>query len=272
VADAIARIGENPDAKILAGGHSLIPAMKLRLAQPGELVDISGVESLKGIEVTGDGATIGALTTYNELRDHAELVAAYPVLPSIISVIGDQQVRARGTIGGCLAHNDPAADLTALFLALGGSVTATGPNGDRTIDASDLFVDLWTTSLEPDELITSVHLPPFPEGTGMAYEKYANPASGYAVVGVAAVITVTGGSIATASVTLTGAVSTPIHAVATEAALVGKPATEETIAAATSQVTDGIDINGDHFASVEFRAHLTQVYARRAIGRAAGLS
>lgn len=267
VADAISRLAANPDAKILAGGHSLIPAMKLRLATPGELVDLGGISDLKGIVVSG-GARIGAMTTYNEARDHTELAAAYPILTQAIHKLGDQQVRARGTIGGAIAHSDPAADLTAAFLALGGTVVVQGTNGERTIAADDLFIDLWTTSLEVDEVITEVHLPELAAGTVQAYEKHAHPASGYAVVGVAVVIGVEGGTVRTARIVITGATSKPTHATGAEAALVGKPLSAESIAAAASLAADGLDINGDHYASTEYRTHLVNVMTRRAIERA----
>src|SRR5680860_22646 len=164
IADAVAVLADNPDAKILAGGHSLIPAMKLRLAAPDLLVDLGRISELKGVSIERGTATIGAMTTYDDLRFAGGIAAAFPILVDAINVIGDQQVRAHGTIGGTIAHNDPAADLTAVFLALGGSVHATGPSGERTISGEDFFIDLWTTSLEPDEVITSVVLPVPPDG------------------------------------------------------------------------------------------------------------
>lgn len=268
IADAIGRLTANPDAKILAGGYSLIPAMKLRLATPGELVDLAGVAGLKEITIQ-DGARIGALTTYNEARDHAELAAQYPILAEAINVIGDQQVRAHGTLGGALAHNDPAADFTAVFLALGGEVTAVGSGGERVIAADDLFVDLWTTSLEPDEIITEVRLPEVSGSTRMTYEKHAHPASGYAVVGVAAVVTVDGGTVSSARIAVTGATSTAVRATAAEDALMGKALDADSIKAAAGVAGDGLDINGDLFASVEYRTHLLEVMVKRALERLA---
>lgn len=267
VADAIAVLGDNPDAKILAGGHSLIPAMKLRLAAPGMLVDIGRLDELKGVELT-EGAKIGALATYNDLRDAHGVAERYPMIPETVRVIGDQQVRAHGTIGGTLAHADPASDFTAVFLALGGEVVATGPNGERTISAEDLFVDLWTTSLELDELITSVHLPAPQDNTLMAYEKHAHPASGYAVVGVAVSVTTDGSSVTAANVCVTGATSKATHARAAEAALVGQPLTSESIAAAAAIAPDGLEVNGDHYASEAYRRQLIRVLTRRALERA----
>jgi carbon-monoxide dehydrogenase medium subunit len=269
VKEAIALLQDNPDAKILAGGHSLLPAMKLRLAMPGAIVDIGRLDELKGISVSG-GATIGAATTYEELGDSAELTSAFPIIAETVHVVGDPAVRARGTLGGALAHSDPAADFTAVFLALNGSVTAEGPGGQRTIAGDDLFVDLLTTSLSPDEILTTITLPGL-DGAGAAYEKHRHPASGYAVVGVAAVIKVDGGTISAARVAVTGATAHAERANATEQALIGKPATAESIAAAATSAAEGLEINGDVYASAEYRAHLVTVLARRAISRAAGL-
>jgi carbon-monoxide dehydrogenase medium subunit len=270
VQEAIALLSGNPDAKVLAGGHSLIPAMKLRLAQPGTLVDISRVEGLTGISVNG-GATIGAMTTYRDLMESAELNAKFPVIAETAYVVGDPAVRSRGTLGGSLAHSDPAADFTAVMLALNASVTAAGSNGERTIAVDDLFVDLLTTSLEADEIITSISIPAESAAAGQAYEKFAHPASGYAVVGVAAVIKVDGGTISSARVAVTGATAKATRASAAEAALVGKAATAESIAEAAAMAADGLDLNGDTYASAEYRGHLIKVLAERAIKKAAGI-
>jgi carbon-monoxide dehydrogenase medium subunit len=186
VQEAVGILASDPEAKILAGGHSLIPAMKLRLAMPSTLVDLSQIDALRGITVDG-GATIGAMTTYRELLDSDELASSFPVIRKTATVVGDPAVRNRGTLGGALAHSDPAADYTAVMLALGASVNVTGSSGDRTIAADDLFVDLFTTSMEPDEVLTSISIPAA-DGAGMAYHKHAHPASGYAVVGVALVL------------------------------------------------------------------------------------
>lgn len=267
VADAIAILGKNPDAKILAGGHSLIPAMKLRLAVPGMLVDIGRIQELKGVDL-GDGATLGALASYNEIRDAEGVAERYPMIPDAVRRIGDQQVRAHGTIGGTLAHADPAADFTAILLALDGDVVATGPNGQRTITAEELFVDLWTTSLEVDELITSVRLPAPQPNTGMAYEKHPHPASGYAVVGIAAAVTSDGANVSKANICVTGATSKATHAKAAEDVLIGQPLSDASIASAAEVAPDGLEINGDHYASEKYRAHLIRVLTRRALERA----
>ncbi len=271
VDQAIKMLEENPDAKIIAGGHSLLPAMKLRLAAPSALIDIARIPELKGISVNG-GVTIGAMTTYRELLESQELKQAVPVLAETAYIVGDTQVRSKGTLGGSLAHSDPAADFTAVMLALGASVTAKGPNGEREVLADDLFVDLLTTSLEPNEIVTSVHLPASAVGAKAAYEKHAHPASGYAVVGVAAVLTIDGeGTCTAAGVAVTGATSKATRLRSVEDGLVGKKLDADAIAAATANASNGLEINGDVYASEEYRAHLVNVLAKRAITRAAGV-
>ncbi|MBA2246497.1 MAG: xanthine dehydrogenase family protein subunit M [Chloroflexia bacterium] len=271
VADAIAMLGANPDAKLLAGGHSLIPAMKLRLAAPEMLVDITRLEELKGVQVGADGVTIGALATYNDVRDAPGIDASFPILNEAIHRIGDQQVRAHGTIGGTLAHADPASDLTAVFLALDGQLDVQGADGKRTIPAEALFVDLWTTSLKADEVVTSISLPQPAPGTIMGYAKHAHPASGYAVVGIAVVITRDADIVGSARICVTGATSIATRASAAESALIGQPLTKETVAAAAAVAANGLEINGDHYASEEYRANLIRVLTRRIIERIAGL-
>ena len=269
VQEAIAILSSDPDAKILAGGHSLLPAMKLRLASPSTLVDLGGVKGLKGISVNG-GAKIGAMTTYAEIRDSKELAKAFPLLGEVANNVGDAQVQNKGTLGGALTHSDPAADFTAVVLAMGGSVKAVGPKGERTISADDLFVDLLTTSLAADEVLTEVSLPGRAGKTGMAYEKVHHPASGYAVVGVAVVIpTGTDGVPDSVRIAVTGATSKATRATAAEKILSGKKLTAENIAAAADAVADGLELNGDHYASAGFRKQLLKVHAKRAIERAA---
>lgn len=268
VADAVRMLGENPDAKILAGGYSLIPAMKLRLAQPGILVDLGKLDELRGIERMDDGVHIGAMTTYDAIRDDPTIRDLFPVLPSAIGFVGDQQVRAHGTFGGSLAHADPAADLTAVFLALGGSVHVIGTAGERDIQADDLFVDLWTTALEPDEVITEVILPIPAAGSVAGYRKYGHPASGYALAGVAVRLDLSGDTVTDARVAVTGATSIATRAAAAEEALVGKTLNDETLEAAAAAIAGGLEINGDAFASEEYRAHLLGVLLKQAIADA----
>jgi len=264
--DAVSVLAANPDAKLLAGGHSLIPAMKLRLAVPAMLVDVSRLAELKGVAIADGVALIGAMTTYDELRDANGIADAFPAIVQAVRVLGDQQVRANGTLGGALAHNDPAADLTAVFLAYGGSVDVTGSDGSRTIAGDDLFVDLWTTSLNPDEVITRVSLPVPGAGAASAYSKQSHPASGYAVVGVAVAIERDGDAVSKASVVITGATSKPTHAGAAEAALAGAATLDDAaIDRAAAAAAEGLEINGDAYASEEFRAHLIKVHTGRAL-------
>lgn len=268
VDDAVQILAGNPDAKIIAGGYSLIPAMKLRLAQPALLVDLGKVSDLRGISTQDDGIHVGAMTTYNAVRDDATIRQLYPVFPSAIGYIGDQQVRAHGTIGGSLAHADPAADLTAVFLALDGSVHVVGTGGTREIAADHLFVDLWTTSLEPDEVITEVVLPIPASGSIAGYRKYGHPASGYALAGVAVRLDLDGDTVTNARVAVTGATSKATRASAAEAVLTGSALTDDSIGAAADVIADGLEINGDTFASAEYRIHLLGVLLRRAIAEA----
>lgn len=258
VGDAVARIAANPEAKILAGGHSLVPAMKLRLAAPGELVDITGLNELKSISV-GESVEIGALATYDDIWHHQELIARLPIFDVAIPHVGDRQVRARGTFGGCIAHADPAADLTAVLLALGGHVNATGPDGDRSIPLEEFFVDLWTTALAPEEMLTSVVIPSPGEGARMTYVKHRHPASGYAVVGIAAVVDSNG-----ARVTITGATSKPEHLIGVEDAISGG-ITAESIEHAIARATEGVHINGDLYADEAYRSHLVGQMVKNAL-------
>lgn len=262
VDDAISRIASNPEAKLLAGGHSLVPAMKLRLAAPGELVDITGLEELKTITV-GDAIEIGALATYNELRDNPGIKDMLPIVAECIEHVGDRQVRARGTFGGSIAHADPAADLTAVLLALGGQVNVKGPNGERSIPVDEYFVDLWTTALEPDEILTSVTIPIPGEGAKMTYVKHRHPASGYAVVGIAAVT-----DAGATKVTITGATSKPERLVGVEEA-VSAGLSPESIATAVERATEGIAVNGDLYADEEFRSHLVGQMVKKALQKIA---
>jgi carbon-monoxide dehydrogenase medium subunit len=262
-------LAADPEAKLLAGGHSLLPAMKLRLASPSSLVDLGGVSGLDSIDTSGP-VTFGAMTTYAAIRDSREVQNALPILAEAADNVGDPAVQARGTIGGALAHSDPAADFTAIFLALDGSVDVTGTNGTRTIAADDLFVDLFTTALEADEIITSVSFPAA-DGAGMAYEKFRHPASGYAVVGVAVKVSKgADGNVESARIAVTGAPSKATRATAAEQALVGKALEDAAIDAAAAVAADGMEINGDHFASEEYRRHLIGVLTGRALRQAAG--
>jgi len=255
------------DAKILAGGHSLLPAMKLRLAQPAKLIDLRKIPGLNEIRVDGDGVTIGAMVTHAQVASSPEIQRALPLLAHACSVVGDLQVRNRGTLGGSLAHSDPAGDPPAVFLACEGSIVARGPGGERTIAADDFFVDILTTSLAEDEIVTAVKFPVLSGKTGTAYRKFDHPASHYALTGVAAVVTLAGdGTIERVRVGVTGVGPKAYRATGVEEALVGKGA--DAVAEAVKKAADGIDCNDDIHASAEYRAHLASVFARRALEEA----
>lgn len=257
------------DAKFLAGGHSLIPAMKLRLAQPGHLIDLGRVQGLSYIREDGDAVAIGAMTTYVTIEHSDLLKRSFTALPEAVSLIGDQQVRNRGTIGGSVAHADPAADMPGVVLAFKADILAQGPDGVRTIKADDFFVDLFQTALNPGEIITELRFARQSARTGSAYEKLANKASHYAVVGCAAVITLgDDGTCSAASVVITGASVKPTRASGVEAVLVGKKLDEPTIAGAAAHAADGLELLSDIHGSKEYRAQMASVMARRAIARA----
>jgi len=259
------------DAKVLAGGHSLVPMLKLRLANPAFLVDISGISELKGITSGGDKVTIGALTTHNDIEQSAELKSSFPILAEAATLIGDPMVRNRGTFGGSLAHADPAGDWPAVALALGAQMHITGLDGERTVAADDFFIDILTSDIQPGELLTSIDLPVAGGKVGMSYQKFSHPASGYAVVGVAAIVTVDGsGNCASARVAVTGAGAKATRLNSVEDALIGKALSEENVAAAAATAGGGIDYLGDIYASEEYREHLVKVFAKRAVLAAAG--
>jgi carbon-monoxide dehydrogenase medium subunit len=253
------------DAKVLAGGHSLLPLMKFRLAQPKVVVDIGRIPGLDGITVAGDKVVIGALATHDAVERSPILKEKCPLLPETAAVIGDMQVRNRGTIGGSLAHADPAADYPGAILALDAEIVATGPAGTRTIPARDFFVEMLTTALGPAELITEVRVPVLPPGTGTAYLKHPHPASGYAVVGVAVVLRVAKGRCEHVAIGINGVAGKAYRATAVEQALQGKALDEQTVAAAASRAADGVDAQSDLYASAEFRKHLASVYTKRAV-------
>lgn len=257
------------DAKILAGGHSLLPAMKLRLAAPAVLIDINPITELRGISVSGDTVRIGAMTTYHALATSEELKSACAVLSECVDLIGDAQVRNRGTIGGALAHADPAADMTAVVLALGGTLTAQGTSGTREIEIDDFFTDMLTTALDPNEILTTINVPKIGSGEGAAYAKMVQPASGYAIVGVAARVKLgSNGSIESARVAVTGAGPVAVRQQAVETALAGSATDDAAITAACEQAGEDMDYLGDIHASEEYRRAMVKVYTRRAVMQA----
>ena len=266
--DLLAR--HKDDAKLLAGGHSLIPAMKLRLAQPKHLVDLRKLTGLSGIKEDGAVLAIGAMTTYRAIETSPVVKAKCPVLAAVAGQIGDPMVRNLGTIGGSLAHADPAADLPAAIIACGAEMVAEGPKGRRTIKADDFFKGLLTTALAADEILVEVRVPVLGPKAGANYQKFPHPASRFAVAGVAAVLTMDGGKVAKASVGVTGAGTKAIRAKGVEAALTGKALDAATIQAAADKAAEGVDVQADLQGSEDYKRHLVRVMARRAIEAAAG--
>ena len=265
IEDAIAVLGEDPEAKLLAGGQSLLPLMKLRLAAPSRLVDLRSVPGLTGIDRQGDGVRIGAMTRHADLQDADEL----GLIARVAGSIADQQVRNRGTIGGSLAHGDPASDLPAVLLAAEGEVTAQGPGGQRTIPAGELFQDYLTTALAPDEVITEVRVPVV-DGWGFGYEKFNRRAEDWAMVGVCALVKkAPDGSCEDIRIGLTHMGSTPLRATASEAALRGKGLEAEAIADAAEQAAEGTEPPGDLNATADYKRHLARVLTKRALTTAA---
>lgn len=268
--EAVSLFAQHPnDAKILAGGHSLIPAMKLRLAQPELLIDIGRIKDLSYIREEGGQLRIGATTTHYQIESSERLKQICPLLPECAASIGDVQVRNKGTIGGSLAHSDPAGDWPAAIIALRAELIAVGANGERVIKADDFFVDLLTTALEPGEILREIRVNA-PQGRfGQAYQKVHHPASGFAVVGVAVNLKFApDGSCESAGIGITGVASKAYRATSVEAALSGKQLNEQTIAQAALHAVDRVDANSDLYASDEYRRHLAQVHTRRAIASA----
>lgn len=257
------------DAKLLAGGHSLIPLMKLRLAAPRYLIDLGRIPDLVYIKEIKGKIAIGAMTTYYNLESSELLAEKCPLLREAASVIGDVQVRNKGTIGGSLSHADPAADLPAAVLALDAELKTISAGGQRSIEARDFFVDMLTTALRQDEILAEIRVPVMPARSGAAYEKLPQKASGFAIVGVAAQITLDAkGNCREARVALTGVGTKPFRAARTEEALAGKKVDEKLIAEASALAADGIEPLEDIHASAEYRAEMARVYTRRALLRA----
>ena len=268
VKDALAmltRFGD--DAKLLAGGHSLIPMMKLRLAQPAHLIDIGGIRDLAQIREDGGRIVIGGLANHHQVETSAIVKSKLGVLAECAALIGDVQVRNRGTIGGSLAHSDPAADYPAAILALEAEMRVEGSGGARTIKAEEFFIDLMTTAVQHGQILTHISFAPLPARTGGAYLKHRQPASGFATVGVAALVTLDpNGNCARVSVGITGLGPKAFRAKGVEAALTGKgPAA---IKDAAARAADGIDALSDIHAGADFRSELARVYTRRALEQA----
>jgi carbon-monoxide dehydrogenase medium subunit len=265
--EAVALLGQSEDAKILAGGHSLVPAMKFRLAQPKTVIDISRIAELSYIREANGQIAIGAMTTHYEIESSELLQKRCPLLPEVAVNIGDVQVRNKGTLAGSLAHADPAADWPAAILALDAEIEISGPNGKRSIKASEFFVDMMQTAVQPNELLSEIRLPI--TARSVAYAKFAQKASGFAIAGVAVVIDKQSKS---ARVGITGVASKAYRASAVESALQGRALTPDLIAQAASKAAEGIDPLNDIHASAEYRAHLARVNTRRALEMAASRS
>ncbi|HEX2322493.1 MAG TPA: xanthine dehydrogenase family protein subunit M [Streptosporangiaceae bacterium] len=258
------------DAKVIAGGQSLLPLLRLRLAYPDLLVDVGGLDELRGVTDAGDSLMIGATTTHYQLV-HDPLIGAHcGVIAQAAGMVADPAVRHRGTFGGSLAHGDPAGDLPAVALALGATMIARGPGGEREIPASDFFVDYLTTALQPGEILIGVRVPKLGADWGYRYEKFHRTAQAWAIVGVAALARRSNGQVAEARVGLTNMGSVPIRAHAVEAAAAGAAATREALNAAAASAADGTEPPADLHGAPDYRRHLARVLTGRALAAAAG--
>jgi carbon-monoxide dehydrogenase medium subunit len=266
LADAIDLLQRDPEGtKLVAGGHTLIPTLKLRLASPALLVDIRGIPDLKGISIDKEAIRIGALTTHAELLASKALHDMLPIFRQAANRIADPQVRNRGTIGGSLANADPAADWPAIMIALNAELEIAGPSGSRLVAAKDFFVDIFSTALEPNEVLAAIHIARPASGTRFTYRKIRHPASGYAVVGVAVGIRIDDGLVAEMSIGITGAASHAFSAdVATEF-LMAKSLSHEAIEEAAKLVSEATACLEDRYASAEYRASLVRTETKRAL-------
>ena len=265
---ALSHAGE--DGKVLAGGQSLVPVLRLRLATPTTVVDLNKISELRGVRDDGDAIAVGAMTTHHDVL-HDPLVREHAALLALATqTVGDPQIRHRGTLGGALVHADPAGDLLAPAVALDAEMVIVGPGGRRTVAAAEFFVDLFTTAVEPDELLVEVRIPK-KTGWGAHYEKFQRVAQAWSIVAVAAAVRTEGATIAEARVALTNMAVTPVRATGVEQALVGQPATVETIRAAAEHAAEGTSPTSDGNADADYREHLARVLTGRALATAAGL-
>ena len=267
LAEAGQLLQQHPGAKLLAGGHSLIPLLKLRLATPAALIDIGRLDELKGISVTDGRVRIGALTTHAELAASSELAERCPALGEAAGLIGDPAVRNRGTIGGNVAHADPASDLPTVLRALDAAIAVTVDDGERSIPAADFFEGMMETALGDHDIVTAIEVPAAGAGQGQAYVKFSHPASRYAVVGAAAAVTLVGGTVGVVAVALGGLVPAARRAASVEEALAGQAPTADAIAAAAVAVSAdlGDELIGDIYASAEYRRAMAPVCVKRAL-------
>jgi aerobic carbon-monoxide dehydrogenase medium subunit len=258
------------DAKVIAGGQSLLPLLRLRLANPEVLVDVGGLDELRGIRDEGDSLLIGARTTHYQLVNDPLIAEHCGLLATAAATVADPAVRHRGTIGGSLAHADPAGDLPAVALALDATLTARGPEGDREIAAADFFLDYLTSALAPAEILTGVRVPKMP-GWGYHYEKFHRTAQAWAIVGVAALARRSNGQVAEARIGLTNMGPVPVRATAAEAAVAGTEASRNALQAAASRADEGTEPPGDLHGAPDYRRHLARVLTGRALAAAAGV-
>ena len=266
VAEAVGLLNQYKDeCKILAGGHSLIPVMKLRLADPENLIDITGLSELKGISESADAITIGACCTHGEIAKSAAVQANMPMVAKAAGMVGDVQVRNFGTIGGSIAHADPAADWPAILLAANATIIIHHAGGSREVAASDFFMGLFMTAAEENEIVGAIRIPKDAANKHSTYEKFVQPASRFALVGCAAAIDKSGGEVGTARVAFSGVSSKPFRDTGIENALKGSVLNESSIAASTVNAADGVSIMQDHYANEKYRKHVAGVYARRAL-------
>jgi aerobic carbon-monoxide dehydrogenase medium subunit len=270
VAEAVSALQQGgDDAKILAGGQSLLPVLRLRLAAPSVLIDLGGIAELRGIRDDGDRIVIGAMTPYHDIIRDESVQQHVTLLAQATETVADNQVRHRGTLGGSLAHADPAGDLGAVALALDAEMVIAGASGSRTVPAAEFFVDYFTTALGEGEILTEIRFPKY-TGWGSHYEKFNRTAQAWSMVAIAAALRVEGGTIAEARVGLTNMGTTPIRATGVEQALVGQPATDDAVRAAADRVTEGTAAPSDADAAADYREHLAKVLTGRAVLAAAG--
>jgi carbon-monoxide dehydrogenase medium subunit len=263
--EAVGLLARDGNAKVLAGGQSLLPLLKLRLAATDRLIDIGRIRELRGINELADGGlAIGALTTYRDVLD-SPAAMRYRCLAEAVPDIGDVQVRNRGTVGGSIAHADPASDLPAVILALGATIHARSSSGERTIPADEFFMGPFQTALRDDEILTEIRLPGASDTVGSAYRSLTQLASGYSIVGVAAVVARSGGSISMAQIGVTGAGEMAYRATAVERALTGSDGSVHAIVAAAAHASEGQTVASDIHADAEYRARMAQVFVRRAV-------
>jgi len=267
---AAALAGGGEDAKVIAGGQSLLPLLRLRFSYPSVLVDVGGLDELRGVRDLGDSLEIGALTTHYELTKDPLITAHCGLLAEAAGTIADPAVRHRGTIGGALAHADPAGDLPAVIAALDATLVVTGSGGSRSVSPADFFVDYLTTSLAPGEILTAIRVPKL-DGWGYRYEKFHVTAQAWAIVGVAAVAQRSNGHVTAARVGLTNMGSVPVRARAAEEAAAGAEASASALAAAAARADEGTSPPSDLRAAADYRRHLARVLTGRALAAAAGV-